>query len=102
MRACPTCHAIFAEGTSACPTDGAALEPVPGAPPPASPGPDPLIGRLLDGRLRVLRRIGEGGMGAVYAAEHVGLGKEVAVKVLGERHVGQSDVAARLRAEARL
>ena len=54
------------------------------------------------GRYRILERIGEGGMSIVYAAEHVGLGKEVAVKVLGERHLGQGDVSARLRAEARL
>jgi serine/threonine-protein kinase len=37
---------------------------------------------LLEGRYRLLSRLGEGGMGVVYLAEHAGLGKRVAVKVL--------------------
>jgi serine/threonine-protein kinase len=47
-----------------------------------------LCGRALDGRYRLLRRLGAGGMGTVYLAEHVALGSEVAVKVL------RSDLAA--------
>lgn len=43
---------------------------------------DPLIGTLLSGRYRVLDKIGQGGMGAVYLAEDERLGKKVAVKVL--------------------
>jgi serine/threonine protein kinase len=62
---------------------------------------DPLIGQTLDGRLKVLRRIGEGGMGTVYVAEHVGLGKQVAVKVLNEQYAGQDEIVARLHSEAR-
>jgi eukaryotic-like serine/threonine-protein kinase len=41
-------------------------------------------GILLDGRYRVLTRLGQGGMGTVYAAEHVGLGQRRAVKFLRE------------------
>ena len=43
---------------------------------------DPLIGSLFDGRYRVQELIGRGGMGAVYKAEHIGIGKLVAVKLL--------------------
>lgn len=62
---------------------------------------DSLINQTLNGRLRVLRRIGEGGMGTVYVAEHVDLGKHVAVKVLNAQYAGQSDLISRLHSEAR-
>ena len=68
---------------------------------PHDPLNDPLIGQTLDGRLRVLRRIGEGGMGTVYVAEHVGLGKQVAVKVLNAQYAEHAEVVARLHSEAR-
>src|SRR3954468_21198095 len=45
---------------------------------------DPLVGASLAGRYLVVRRIGEGGMGAVYEAKHTLIGKRVAVKVLLE------------------
>lgn len=46
--------------------------------------PDPLVGRELAGRYRILRRIAKGGMGSVYEAEQVPLGRRVAIKILHE------------------
>ena len=43
---------------------------------------DNLVGEILDGRYRVERLLGTGGMGAVYEAEHIEIGKRVALKVL--------------------
>jgi serine/threonine-protein kinase len=43
---------------------------------------DPLIGAVIGERYRLLARIGMGGMGSVYKAEHVRMGKIVAVKLL--------------------
>ncbi len=44
--------------------------------------PDPLVGRTLAGRYRVERLLGRGGMGAVYAGEHLRLHKPIAIKVI--------------------
>jgi len=63
---------------------------------------DSLIGTVLAGRYEVVRRIGEGGMGAVYEAKHALIGKRVAVKVLLEKFHAKSDFVARLLQEARL
>jgi serine/threonine protein kinase len=49
---------------------------------PAQPAPDPLVGELLAGRYRILSKIGEGAMGAVYLGEHVRMGRRDAIKVL--------------------
>ncbi len=61
-----------------------------------------MIGTVLAGRYEVVRRIGEGGMGAVYEARHTLIGKRVAVKVLLEKFHAKSDFVARLLQEARL
>ncbi len=61
---------------------------------------DSLLHTTLDQRYEILRQIGEGGMGEVYEAEHKGIGKRVAVKVL--RTGGRADAASRLLREARL
>jgi serine/threonine-protein kinase len=88
-------------------TEGPAA-PLAATAPAAAPAPtteqqfDSLIGTVLAGRYEVLRRIGEGGMGAVYEAKHALIGKRVAVKVLLEKFHAKSDFVARLLQEARL
>ena len=39
-----------------------------------------LVGQILDGRYRIVRKLGEGGMGEVFAAEHVHIEKKFAIK----------------------
>ncbi|HEY4394680.1 MAG TPA: protein kinase, partial [Polyangia bacterium] len=58
-------------------------------------------GRVIDSRYRVLRKIGEGGMGTVYAGEHVEIGKGVAIKILHPAYSTQQDLVERFRREAR-
>ena len=41
-----------------------------------------LVGTTLDSRYEITRIIGQGGMGAVYEAQHAGTGRRVAVKVI--------------------
>jgi tRNA A-37 threonylcarbamoyl transferase component Bud32 len=55
---------------------------------------DPMVGTLIGERYRLLGRIGEGGMGAVYRAEHVLMKKLVALKLL-HRELGHVDDAPR-------
>ena len=58
-------------------------------------------GRVIDNRYRVLRKIGEGGMGTVYAAEHVEIGKVVAIKILHPHYSTEQELVERFRREAR-
>jgi serine/threonine protein kinase len=60
-----------------------------------------LIGTHLDGKYQVRRLIGEGGMGLVYEAEHVEIGRRVAIKVLHPVYTRSPEVVARFRSEAR-
>ena len=57
-------------------------------------------GTEIAGRYRVLSLIGEGGMGAVYRAEHLQLRKVFALKVLQAHNVDRPSVAARFEREA--
>lgn len=57
-------------------------------------------GTILQDRYRIKRAIGKGGMGAVYEAEHIGLGKRLAVKCLHEQFVRYEDVLERFKREA--
>ncbi|MBM4373721.1 MAG: protein kinase [Deltaproteobacteria bacterium] len=62
-----------------------------------------MIGKILDGKYEILRSLGEGGMGAVYEALHVGVGRRVAVKViLAENLDKRQTQVARFQREARL
>jgi tRNA A-37 threonylcarbamoyl transferase component Bud32 len=61
-----------------------------------------LVGTTLSGRYTVTRKIGQGGMGAVYEATHTLIGKRVAVKVLLDKYARKEQVVARLEQEARL
>ena len=63
-------------------------------------GWDPLIGTMV-GSWRVARRLGQGGMGAVFLARHPTIGAKVAVKLLHERYQGDRGAIERFFNEAR-
>jgi eukaryotic-like serine/threonine-protein kinase len=63
-------------------------------------GPESLIGTTISGRYLIERLIGEGGMGAVYQAEHTHMRKRLAVKVLHPEMSRMPEVVARFEREA--
>jgi eukaryotic-like serine/threonine-protein kinase len=62
---------------------------------------DTLINTLFDGRYRILRKLGAGGMANVYLAEDQELGRRVAIKILNERHANDEQFVERFRREAK-
>jgi serine/threonine protein kinase len=95
MKRCPTCGTEYPDNAQFCPHDGATLVSVTAAP------DDPFIGQVLAGRYEVLSKLGEGGMGSVYAARHRTLGRVDAVKVL-RPEAADADAGRRFLREAKL
>jgi serine/threonine-protein kinase len=85
---CEHCGRCFHSGAHVCADDGHALTAVRGS-------------LLLNGRYRLERRLGRGGMGVVYAAVDEVLERPVAVKVIRDEIVGPLNLADRFRREAR-
>lgn len=86
---CPKCGACYDSSAERCEREGAALVPV-------------RLPRLLAGRYHIEKRLGRGGMGAVYEATDTALERKVAVKVLRDELIGSNDAAERFRREARV
>jgi serine/threonine-protein kinase len=100
MKRCPTCRTSFPDHAVFCAADGTKLE--------FETAPaDVLLGTTLDGKYRIEKLLGEGGMGKVYAARHLLLDRAIAVKVLnssvrrdgrtGERFRREAQAAGRLQ-----
>jgi eukaryotic-like serine/threonine-protein kinase len=61
---------------------------------------DPRIGQLVHDRYRILRKLGEGGMGAVYEGEHTLIQRRVAIKCLHTQFAANPEMVARFQREA--
>ena len=88
LKECPRCGRCFDSSASVCDADGAELTlTLP-------------VERTVEGRYRLERLIGKGGMGAVYEATHLKLNHKVAVKVLSGQMFGDPSALRRFEREA--
>ena len=93
MKTCPQCGTEYDVQTKFCPTDGSTLRSAPGS-------GDDIIGSIIADRYHVIRKLGEGGMGQVYLAEHVKMGRMSAIKVMTPSLVHDADAVGRFNREA--
>ncbi len=63
--------------------------------------PPSLVGEILDSRYKIIKKLGEGGMGEVYAAEHIHIDKRFAIKLLRPEIVSNQEAVTRFQQEAR-
>jgi serine/threonine protein kinase len=63
-------------------------------------GQDPRIGMVLQDRYRIVRVLGEGGMGTVYEGEHIVIKRRVAIKALHAQFAQNPEIVARFHREA--
>ena len=92
MKICPVCSTEYADDVKFCPNDGQTLRS-------AAPASD-LVGQVVADRYHVIKKLGEGGMGQVYLAEHVKMGRRSAIKVMNPSMVHDPDAVARFNREA--
>jgi len=97
VRTCTVCEKGYDDSVTLCPDDGAQTRAVGEARPEET---DPNVGRMV-GSYRIVRLLGRGGMGAVYAAEHPAIGSKVAIKFLHDQFAKDPQIVTRFFNEAK-
>jgi serine/threonine protein kinase len=92
MKFCKICGNMFPDDIVRCIIDGAEL----------AAAEDGNIGQLIGGCYRVLSMLAEGGMSKVYAARHMYLNRDVAIKILKPALAARGDLRERVLREARI
>ena len=88
---CKQCGCAIEMGQNFCPVCGTPL---------GDAAPDPLVGRVVADRYRIMDLVGRGGMGVVYKCEHTRMGKVMAIKLLHGDLARDAEVQRRFRREA--
>ena len=91
MKSCPICDTAYPDQHATCPSDGAVL----------IVSHELAIGSLVRGKYRIVSKLGQGGMGVVYLAEHLMLGGNAALKFLAGDLGKDPKFIKRFRMEAR-
>jgi serine/threonine-protein kinase len=92
VKTCPVCGKEYADDVKFCPLDGSTLRA-------KSPTAD-LVGQVVADRYHIIKKLGEGGMGAVYLGEHVKMGRKSAIKVMNPSMAADPDAISRFNREA--
>ena len=92
QKICPTCSTEYPLSERFCPRDGTALR--------SANAQADLLGSVIADRYHILKKLGEGGMGTVYLAEHVKMGRKSALKVMNPGMNTDPDAIARFNREA--
>jgi len=91
LKTCPQCGSEYELDVMFCPRDGSTLR---------APAGSSLVGTIVADRYHILRKLGEGGMGQVYLAEHVKMGRKSAIKVMNPGMSTDTDAIGRFNREA--
>ena len=92
MKTCSVCGTEWPDDTKFCPNDGTTLHaPVAGA---------DLVGSIIADKFHIEKKLGEGGMGTVYLAEHVKMRRKSAIKVMAPAVASDPEAIARFNREA--
>lgn len=95
MKICPQCGSASDDQIEVCPVDHSILLSI-------DPNADPMLGKLLDEKYRLVRKIGEGGMGSIYRAVHTEMLRTCAIKLLTAPSPGKDEAIARFKREAKM
>lgn len=93
MSVCSECHKEFADSSRFCPYCGAVAT--------AGAAADPYLGKMVSGKYKVEKLLGQGGMGRVYLAHNVALDQKVVLKVLLPEYGQDPDTVKRFQHEGR-
>jgi serine/threonine-protein kinase len=92
LKVCPQCGTEYPANARFCEIDGTALR--------SETQSSGLEGTIVADRYHVLKKLGEGGMGEVYLAEHVKMGRKSALKVMHAGMKESVDAVSRFNREA--
>ncbi|MEO8452598.1 MAG: serine/threonine-protein kinase, partial [Gemmatimonadota bacterium] len=90
MKVCPACGSQYGDDAAFCARDRSPLKPLGSG----------LVGHLIGERYQIEKKLGEGGMGEVYLARHILMGRPCAIKVMVPALAQDADALGRFNREA--